>query len=123
MHYDNDYNNDITEEVALPYTHPSVIAWDLQGPSNHLTERLDGRGLEGEELDTVVFFQRAVNLLKMVRDSKYLQSKNSYVQQLLGVELEQLNYYTKEINSLRTPLPLHIPSPHYVFFNCEGEEY
>ncbi len=123
MHYDNDYNNDITEEVALPYTHPSVIAWDLQGPSNHLTERLDGRGLEGEELDTVVFFQRAVNLLKMVRDSKYLRSKNSYVQQLLGVELEQLNYYTREINSLRAPLPLHIPSPHYVFFNCEGEEY
>ena len=123
MHYDNDYNNDITEEVALPYTHPSVIAWDLQGPSNHLTERLDGRGLEGEELDTVVFFQRAVNLLKMVRDSKYLRSKNSYVQQLLGVELEQLNYYTREINSLRTPRTLHIPSPHYVFFNCEGEEY
>lgn len=116
-------HDEIEDQLALPYTHPSVIAWELQGSSRHLTRQLYGRGLEGEELDTVLFFQKAVNLLKMVSDSKYLQSKDSYVQQLLGVELEQLNYYTREINSRRTPLPLQIPSPHYVFVDCEGVDY
>ena len=114
---------DSQEELALPWDHPSVAAWELTGHPSDLADNLYHRGLEGEELDTVAFFQQAINLLKHVANSGYLQSENSYTQMLLGVELEQLNYYTQQINARRTPLPLKIPNPQYVFVSEEGVDY
>ena len=112
-----------SEELALPWNHPSVAAWELQGHPHDIAHKLYRRGLDGEELDTVAFFQKAINFLKYVANSGYLQSENSYTQMLLGVELEQLNYYTQQINARRTPLPLKIPNPQYVFVSEEGVDY
>ena len=111
------------EELALPWNHPSVAAWELTGHKGDLVDKLYRRGLDGEELDTVAFFQKAVNLLKEVANSQYLQSTNNYTQMLLGVEIEQLNYYTQQINARRTPLPLKVPNPQYVFVSEEGVDY
>lgn len=117
------YSEDNEELEALPWTHPSVVAWELTGHPSDLTDKLYSRGLSGAELDTIAFFQKAINLLKDVSQSKYLKSENSYVQMLLGVELEQLNHYTRVINAQRSPLPLEIPNPRYVFVDCEGVDY
>ena len=117
------YSEDNEELEALPWTHPSVVAWELTGHPSDLTDKLYSRGLSGAELDTITFFQKAINLLKDVSQSKYLKSENSYVQMLLGVELEQLNHYTRVINAQRSPLPLEIPNPRYVFVDCEEVDY